>query len=166
MNKRAVRRTNAELLEWLQPLFQEFNRRFFDGMLPAYEVRVDLLIDGKTIIRLPSGGHWQLPNFGNDLHGLCLANEHLIIIDSRCSSLEDEWTREVLLHEMCHAAVHRTAPAVAGGDSHGQEFVAELRRLAALGEAWAGQEEMYYRTVPPDHQAKCPLDTWRLGHSS
>lgn len=161
MNYRAVRRTNAGLSDWLRPRFQEFNRQFFGGELPAYEVRVELLIDGKTIIRLRSGKYRQLPPLGNDLSGLCLAEDQLIFIDSRCSALEDEGVREVLLHEMCHAAVCRNAPAPPDGDPHGQEFLAELRRLAALGEAWAGEEAQYYLTVPPGQQAKIPLEAWR-----
>ena len=134
--------------------------------MPAYEVRVELLIDGKAIIRLRNGKHRQLPTVGNDLYGLCLAEELMILIDSRCSALGDEGVREVLLHEMCHAAVCRNAPTPPKGDPHGQEFVAELSRLAALGEAWAGEEVQYYRTVPPGQQAKVPLDTWRAARSA
>lgn len=161
MNIRPVRRSNAELLDWLRPLFQEFNTQFFGGELPAYEVRVDLLIDGKIIIRLRNGKGRQLPPRGNDPYGLCLSEDLLIFIDSRCSSLEDDCVREVLLHEMCHAAVSRNAPAPPDGDPHGQEFIAELHKLAALGEAWAAEEAQYYRTVPPDQQSKVPLDAWR-----
>lgn len=166
MNNRAVRRNNAELLDWLRPLFQKFNRQFFAGELPAYEVRVQLLIEGKAIIRLRNGKYRQLPAVGNDLYGLCLAEELIILIDSRCSTLEDEGVREVLLHEMCHAAVCRNASAPPKGDPHGQEFVAELTRLAALGEAWAGEEAQYYRTVPPGQQAKVLLDTWRAARDA
>jgi hypothetical protein len=161
MNNRAVRRSNAELLDWLRPLFQEFNTQFFGGDLPAYEVRVELLIDGKTIIRLRNGKHRQLPPLGNDLYGLCLAEDQLIFIDSRCSALDDEGVREILLHEMCHAALGRNAPAPPDCDPHGQVFIAELLRLAALGEAWAGEEAQYYRTVPRGERAKVPLDAWR-----
>ncbi len=159
MNKRPVRRSNVELLDRLRSLFQEFNRQFFGGALPEYEVRVELLIDGKTIIKLRNEKYRQLPSLGNDLSGLCLAEEQLIFIDSRCSMLEDECVREVLLHEMCHAAAYRIAPAPPSSDPHGQEFVAELRRLSAFGEAWAGEEAQNYQTVPPGQQAKCPLDT-------
>jgi hypothetical protein len=120
MNNRAVRRSNAELLDWLRLLFQKFNRQFFGGELPAYEVRVELLIDGKAIIRLRNGKYRQLPAVGNDLYGLCLPEELMILVDSRCSALEDEGVREVLLHEMCHAAVYRNAPTPPKGDPHGQ----------------------------------------------
>jgi SprT-like family len=161
MNNRTAPRSNAELLDWLRPLFQEFNTQFFGGELPTYEVRVELLINGKTIIRLRNGKYRQLPPLGNDLYGLCLAEDRLIFIDSRCSALEDEGVREVLLHEMCHAAVCRNAPAPRDGDPHGQGFIAELLRLAALGEAWAGEEAQYYRTVSPGQQSKVPLDAWR-----
>jgi hypothetical protein len=87
--------------------------------------------------------------------------QQLIFIDSRCSALEDERVREVLLYEMCHAAVCRDAPAPPDGDPHGQGFIAELLRLAALGEAWAGEEAQYHRTVPPCQQSKVTLDAWR-----
>src|SRR2546425_97407 len=96
MNNRTVYRSNSELLDWLRPLFQEFNSQFFGGDLPAYEVRVELLIDGKAIIRLRNGKYRQLPPLGNDLYGLCLTEDQLMIfIDSRCSALEDEGVREV-----------------------------------------------------------------------
>lgn len=130
MNKRTVRRSNAELLDWLGPLFQEFNRQFFDGELPAYEVRVEALIPGLTIIQRCDGSHHQLPPLGNELRGLCLAQDQLIFVDSRCAALEDECVREVMLHKMWHASVCRNAPALPKGGPHGQEFIAELRRLA------------------------------------
>ena len=166
MNNRTVRRSNAELLNWLRPAFQEFNRQFFGGELPAYEVRVEFLIDGKAIIQLGNGNYRQLPPLGNDLYGLCLTEDQLIFIDSRCSALEDEGVREVLLHEMCHAAVFRNAPGPSNSDPHGREFVAELLRLAALGEAWADEQAQYYRTVLTGQQAKVPLDSWRTARNT
>lgn len=50
------------------------------------------------------------------------------------SPLGGEYERRVLLHEMSHAAVW-----FAGfrQEAHGPRFVAELTRLADLGEAWA-----------------------------
>jgi SprT-like family len=161
MNKRRVRRSNAELLDWLRPRLQQFNRQLFGGELPAYEVRVELLIPRLTIISRRDGSHQQLPPLGNELHGMCLTEDQLIFIDSRCAALEDECVRKVLLHEMCHAAVCRNAPAPIEGDPHGKEFVAELRRLAAVGEAWASEEAEYYETVPLRQRVEVTLDAWR-----
>lgn len=161
MKTRAVRRSNAELLNWLRPLFPEFNRQFFGEELPAYEIRVDLLMAGKTMILLRNGKLLLVPP-GSDLHGLCMAGDELkIFVESRCAMLEDECVREVLLHEMCHASVSRNAPALAKGDPHGKEFIAELRRLAAVGVAWASEEAEYYETVPLSEQAEVTLDDWR-----
>jgi hypothetical protein len=162
MDMRTLRRRDAQLLDWLRLLFREFNAQFFAGELPAYEIRIELLIAGLTIIKLRNGTYRQLPGSGNCLHGLCLPDEQLIFINSECSKMEDDAVREVLLHEMCHAAVYRSSPAPLRGHPHGQDFVAELSRLAALGEVWAAEHAEYYQTVAPDQQTKCPLDTWRL----
>jgi hypothetical protein len=125
-------------------------------VLPHYEVRVDALIPGLLIIKRRDGSHIQLPPLGNELHGLCMAEDQLIFIHSGCAALEDECVREVLLHEMCHAAVSRSTGAGPNGNQHGKEFIAELRRLAAVGEAWAGDEAEYYETVPLVQQAEIP----------
>jgi SprT-like family len=164
MNTRAVRRSNAELQDLLRSLFLEFNKRFFGGTLPEYEVRVILLIAGKTIITLRNGKNRPLPN-GNDLYGICLGEEQQILIDSRCTWLQEECVREVLLHEMCHAAVYRISPTSPGADPHGQDFVGELRRLAALGEVWANDQVRYYQTVPLARQAQYPIDAWRAARN-
>jgi hypothetical protein len=162
LRKRKVRRSSVELLNWLRPRFEEFNRQFFGAKLPEYEILIENLIGGLTIIQRRNGKYQRLPDdLKNELYGLCLAEDHRIYIDSICSNLEDEGLREVLLHEMCHAEVYRNAPVPPTGDPHGQEFVAELHRLASLGETWAGEQAQYYRTVPQDQQAKFPLDAWR-----
>jgi hypothetical protein len=157
-----VRRSDAEQLNRLRALFQQFNAQFFGNLLPAYELRIELLIAGLTIIQLRNGKYYQIPGSGNCLHGLCLPDERLIFIDSACSKLEDAGVREVLLHEMCHAEVYRSSPSFLPGDPHGAQFVAELRRLSVLGEAWSGEHTEYYLSVPPDQQTKHPLDVWRL----
>ena len=60
-------------------------------------------------------------------------------------ALGGEPERRTLLHEMAHAAVwfagHR-------GERHGPRFVAELERLATLGEAWAAESAAHYREHP------------------
>ena|SRR5271163_979430 len=95
MKTRAVRRTNAELLNWLRLLFHKFNRQFFGEKLPVYEIRVELLMAGKTMVRLRNGKILLMPR-GNDFHGVCLAGDELkILIDSRCATLEDECVREI-----------------------------------------------------------------------
>jgi len=154
-------------LDLLRFLFPQFNRQFFGGELPDYEIRVEPLI-GRTIIiiKLRNGKYRPQRLGANDLYGSCIAEEQLIFIGSQCAALEDEFIREVLLHEMCHAAVSRNAPKPSNGNPHGPEFVAELRRLAALGEAWAGEEAQYYQTVPLDHQAVLPLDAWRTARNA
>lgn len=44
MNMRMVARSDAEVLNRLQHLFQRFNRQFFGSALAPYEIQVDLLI--------------------------------------------------------------------------------------------------------------------------
>jgi predicted SprT family Zn-dependent metalloprotease len=75
----------------------------------------------------------------------------------------DDGVREVLLHEMCHAAVYRNSRSSPRDDPHGQQFVTELRRLAAFGEVWADEQAEYYLTV---QQTNFPLDAWRLARSA
>jgi hypothetical protein len=161
-NLRAIPRSDAELLNRLRALFQQFNYEFFGGAMPSYELRIELLIAGLTIIQLRSGKYHQIPGSGTCLlHGLCLPQEQLIFINSECSKMGDDGLREVLLHEMCHAAVYRSIASSPSHDPHGQPFVTELRRLAALGELWADEQAEYYLTVPPEQQTNCPLDAWR-----
>jgi len=160
MNTRAVRRSNLELFEWLRPRFQEFNVQFFDGKLPEYEIRILTLIPG-TLVPLPNAKPRQLPRIGNrPFLGLCVAAHQLIFMGSQCAALKDECVRAVLLHEMCHAEVCRKALLPPIGDPHGAEFLGELDRLANLGEAWAHEQARYYRTLPPNQQARCSLEDW------
>src|SRR5438552_18817858 len=90
----------------LQTLFDEFNRRYWNGRLPRYSVRRQSKIkDG-------------------ELEGWAFCDHHKerIIIKS---SLEGDVLREVLLHEMVHVRYP--------DEAHGPKFARELRRLAARG---------------------------------
>lgn len=165
-NIQAVRRTDAELMSRLRTFFQQFNAQFFGSVLPPYELRIELLIAGLPIIQLRSGKYCQIPGSGACLHGLCLPEEQLIFINSECSKMGDDGVREVLLTRCCHAAVYRNSPSFPRDDPHGQQFVTELRRLAAFGEVWADEQAEYYLTVPPGQQTNFPLDAWRLARSA
>lgn len=65
-----------------QKLFDDYNRRYFSGRLPAYRI---LLSD----------------QFGNGLHGLCRKRQREIHLGTRLSGND---LKSVLLHEMAHAA--------------------------------------------------------------
>jgi SprT-like family len=57
------------------------------------------------------------------------------------SPLGAEGERRVLLHEMIHCAIYFDGFK---GERHGPRFVAEIERLAALGETWAAGEATRY----------------------
>lgn len=135
--------SGEEFLGWLRSSFRELNEQFFVGQLIQYEIHIQNLNE-KTIIRLPNGQY--RPPLPKGLEGLCLADYRLIFIHSKCEQQDREQVREVLLHEMCHAAVFQALPP--GGqkdiEPHGKEFIAELRRIAALGEEWADRQARDY----------------------
>ncbi len=91
-----------------QQLFHEYNVRFFASRLPAYRVHV---VDKVTVGRI---------------YGTCAGHCNR---RSRLIRIRNEHDREVsmeetMIHEMVHASV---------GYSHGKKFLAEMRRLHALG---------------------------------
>jgi len=95
----------------LQSLFHDLNRQFFRGRLPTYGI----------IYGPPPGGP-------RGCSGLCEPETRTLYVEPSPPTLDG--LRRVLLHEMCHI----------GSLGHGKSFQAELRRLAAAGEAWADQE--------------------------
>jgi hypothetical protein len=123
----------------LAALYAELNRTFFAGRLPR--VRVRRVRDWRESGRSrPRNSRARLTAYVE-----ALAREPLgttwfrgaepveILVESSSSGLE----RETLLHEMIHVAL---GPA----EAHGRRFVAELRRLAGLGESWASRAADLY----------------------
>ena len=55
---------------------------------------------------------------------------------------DDAAERQVLLHEMVHCSLHFAGFV---DEHHGPHFIAELERLASLGEAWALEEAAWLR---------------------
>jgi len=61
------------------------------------------------------------------------------------SPLPADEERAVLLHEMIHCGLWFAGFT---SEQHGPRFVAELERLATMGEAWTTDEGTYYREHP------------------
>lgn len=101
----------------LSEMFDDFNLEFFNGRLPTYTVR-----------RAAHLGRLHMAD------GLCDPIQRQIHVQS---GLRPSVERQVLLHEMCHAAI----PGHAG---HGAPFREQLRRLARKGELWALEEVKAY----------------------
>jgi hypothetical protein len=59
-----------------------------------------------------------------------------------------EEERRVLLHEMVHFAVYLGGGRERGDTAHAAPFLAELERLAALGESWAAEQAARYASEP------------------
>jgi hypothetical protein len=111
----------------LTALFAVLNRTHFGGRLPRYTVR-----------RIPLTVDIMLTR---ELTGLSLVPHHLGYCNARLleiriiNRLRPVIEREVLLHEMCHAA---TADESQAGMQHGPLWRQEMCRLATeCGERWA-----------------------------
>ena len=100
----------------LTKMFVEANAKFFRGRLPKYRV-VFTSVD----------------TMGN-MDGQCLQDRLLIRVAKELRS-DPYRVRRTLLHEMCHH----------GCPHHGKRFLAKLKRLADLGEEWAGEEIEEYQ---------------------
>jgi hypothetical protein len=99
--------------QFLNGKFAEFNRAYFEGLLPKFEV----LVCSKP------------KNFGHEAAGYCLKEEKTILIRDGLGTLS---TLQTLTHEMIHAKLSE-----AGGRGkykiHGPLFLGELKRLRRLG---------------------------------
>lgn len=100
----------------LQALYRRYNKKYFDGKLPA-EVPVKF-VDMSTT---DQGGLCTTINS----EGLTL---HVIYLDSTFKDY-DNLLKFFLLHECVHIKV----PCVEGEDPHGQAFDDEMMRLAFRG---------------------------------
>jgi SprT-like family len=152
---------NDELRDRVRRWFGEFDAQFFGGKLPEHEIRVERLTIGQTIYVKLRNGKYRPLRLDRNYGGLHIAEENLIYMGSQHATEKDTFIREILLHEMCHAEVCRKTSAPLSGDRHGPAFVAELDRLAVIGESWAIEQSEYFRTVPARQQDNFPLDAWR-----
>jgi hypothetical protein len=101
------RKTAAEL-------FSKFNARFSDGALPRYRIEI-LPVEWEK--------SWGLLGVGDSLR--------LTIRSSQGLSEDEKRLREVLIHEMAHAALYDVE--VSEEDCHGWQFLSELLRLLRVG---------------------------------
>src|SRR5260221_2007828 len=105
----------------LQLLFAELNIQLFGSRLPEYQICRGKLSAGQ-IVRLPGGKYIKVPWHGPDFYGLCVAERRVILVHCDASS-DARQMREILGHEMCHAATYQAAPKPRYANSHGREFI-------------------------------------------
>jgi hypothetical protein len=143
-----VRRQRA-----LRDLYADFNAQFWDGRLPHAQ-RV-LTFGGDPFKRGISVRRVGIDPTRGTTRGLRCKGAHGFVsgifraptgawpAEIRVlSPLGVTYGRITLLHEMAHAAVWF---ARGSDERHGPSFVAELERLAALGETWATEQAERYR---------------------
>lgn len=97
----------------LGEMFRRYNREYWDGRLPAYEVRVAKLEARKDRVEL----------------GNCDSRARRISIDVAAHRRRAS-VRQTLLHEMCHAGDTSTSRRTAG---HGFGFWRQIERLLRRG---------------------------------
>jgi len=138
----------------LRDLYAECNVRFWEGRLPAPErapafggdvlARISVRRVGAVSVPMTrevrglraDGGVSCFGTFRPPTGKIWPARIRVL------SPLADEGERAVLLHEMCHAAVWFSG---FHDEKHGPRFIAELERLAAMGEAWAVEDAARYK---------------------
>jgi len=134
----------------LRELYHELNVELFDGRLPAVQLEPTfygnqiLLTERKIVVRRVG---LRMGALGlRSSQGYCLGAfrpaQGVFPPEIRVASrLGADSERRVLLHEMAHCSVW-----LAGfhDEGHGAHFIAELHRLAALGEAWATEQAAHY----------------------
>jgi hypothetical protein len=149
-----VRRGRGTARRSLQALYDELNAAFWAGRLPPPQPPGPILYGGPTDtrgvhlrrvgVRLFAGGlryrHGGRQGRARGLfHPPGKFSPPMIRV---LSQLPTEVEREVLLHEMAHLATWCAGHRDAG---HGAPFIAELERLAALGEVWVQEQVARYR---------------------
>jgi SprT-like family len=103
----------------LERLYRYYNRRYWQGRLPVYYIRIVCLADGTL--------------------ALCSskAKRRISIDVAQCRS--DRELKASLLHEMCHVAARRpNADAYARHGGHGRAFYRQLHKLPewVIAEEW------------------------------
>jgi hypothetical protein len=140
----------------LRVLYDELNRAFWDGALPAPLSGLVFYGDGRALrdrgvllrrVRLRWGvsGLRASGKRGHALGVFVPAAEFSPSSIRVLSPIGTEGERRVLLHEMAHLAVWRAGHDSREHDGHGALFIAELERLAAMGQTWATDEAERYR---------------------
>jgi hypothetical protein len=106
----------------LQEAYTRYNRRFFGGLLPAIPVVWSQINPAE----LACFDYVLDPADGDIVSGT--------IRMSPCIRFSDRIWKRILLHEMAHVKL-RSHPSHTrkNGNCHGAAFIAEMRRLAAVG---------------------------------
>jgi hypothetical protein len=150
----AVRRRYRPLRE----LYDEANARFWNGALPA-PLRALIFYGDRTpprergVMLRRVGCRWDGSVSGLRANGkrcgavgtFSRAAGFAPSFIRTLSPLGDEMERRVLLHEMAHFAAWRAGDDAREHGGHAAAFIAELERLASLGEVWATEEAERYR---------------------
>jgi hypothetical protein len=142
----------------LRDVYEELSGRYWPGALPAPLRELTIYGDGtaprdRGVLLRRVGCRWDGSVTGLRAHG---KRGHALGTFTPAagywpnqihvlSPLGPDVERSILLHEMAHLAVWRAGRDTREHGGHGAAFVAELERLAALGEAWAAEEAERYR---------------------
>lgn len=130
----------------MESLYDEMNARYFDGRLPPTR-RAGLYGGDLRAVVVRRVG------LRNGMRGLRAGDRRACdgvftppappFHPARINvlALGEEGERRTLLHEMIHCGIYFGGVK---GERHGPRFVAELRRLASLGETWAAGEADRY----------------------
>jgi hypothetical protein len=154
-------------------LYGELNDRFWGGLLPPAVLKCSTGRQPGTArqvlvrrVGMPWGVYPSAPcTIGTFFHPIGASPAEIRVLAPLGAARE----RQILLHEMTHAALHfhkRDPELIA----HGYAFVAELRRLARRGEAaWADDQAVRYEheqrlalrrpRAPRPHRAQKPSCT-------
>jgi hypothetical protein len=142
----------------LRELYDELNAKFWNGALPGPLRELTFYGNGtaprdRGVWLRRVGARWDgsvhgLRSNGKRGHALGVfrpaggfrPNQIHVL-----SPLGAEGERAVLAHEMCHFVVWRAGHDSRDHGGHGAPFIAELERLAAMGESWAAEEAERYR---------------------
>lgn len=117
--------------EWMNQKFDEYNLKYFAGVLPKPELIVssDCTSDDGDCF-----GYYDLSDckYNTRNRGIMQLNSNgIICLSNRYDRSELDWTN-TLLHEMCHAYVNLVM-YVYPRDPHGKEFQSAARKMNADG---------------------------------
>jgi hypothetical protein len=109
-----------------QGLFNKYNKKYFNDLLPSVKVGTAPLLQISYITNKSTVKPEDIDGGEYGLAGIASDNTCYIVLDKGMTVFHPSVAEVTLLHEMCHFMI--------GLDKgHGKYFKTQLRRLAALG---------------------------------